>query len=1601
MLGSVVSRLNCVAKRLLLAALFFLAGISLSFISGHAFKGFGLYKEGKKFESFGTRKSKEEIEKLIREKKARPSAQPGADAEGLKAGPEGKYALEKGFAYGVHSLEKVLKKAERKKARGLDLSIEAEEVLSRIKEIKAADEALRQKFADTEGRLIDAGFSDLILERHRRMVENYDKNMTILLRNMGEVEDMIGKKAWGKLKAVLGKIEKHLKENPVLKDPPLHSNGLPHSLKILEAPSVQKEERVIPSVDPIKIIPGAEKEEAERAKEPLRPSVEKEEGPQAKSFLTGPPALEDLNPTIDVQITQEIIDLAASLDESPVAILRFVQDSFDFEPYLGSRKGSQESLKQKSGNDYDLASLLIALLRASGIPARYVRGMVEMTPEKAMNWLGVEDPATAGSILTTAGMEGVNILDGEEVVAIRFRHVWVEAYMPYTNYRGIPVDQTGKMWIPIDPSFKKYGYQAGIDVLSEMGFDAEAFINNYITTFHEPSPVELMIQQIQGYLAVNYPGLSYEDIARTRSILAETLEFVPGSLPFKVLSVDSDFAEIPADKRHQIRFHLYNGGTTLIDYTANLPEIAGKRVTISYVAATPEDQAVIDSYGDLYETPPYLVNLKPVLKVDGTDVAVGGSGVGMGRTHGSDMHFITPVGDTNEMPLVSNEIISGTYQAIGINTKRIAPDIFMPDPGGGTPTTDEWTGGKLWRTAMGYLDRLVWADEEVAKTMQMVVLNDVTEAIVENTILVTFSFGTPQTFEWRGLAVDADRNIVGPFAVNGDQSKNKPFMVLTGADGSTSENRIFEDTYDEEAVSTIKILELASDMGIPIYRFDSGNIGAIYSSLNLSSSVENAIYTAVAGGHEVTVPRDNITYLEWTGTGYIDMDPVTGAAGYIISGGQSGGATVDEWSSPWMNAFATSSDLCDTNPITAVINYPPNNSYFPHLNWFDFISSNTLRFDVTYNVCLKTVGTVSLHEGYGPHYPYPPGDYTFYAGYGTGETVNFTIFGVEIETPDGEEVINGCESITLEAKLTPRTPPLVSYKWGASWTLGCILGCGDGTFTPDNAANTEFVGTDGGKLTAKVEVSNTYGTTSSQKALKVVEVAIGSIDSNFAPSVENLDIEYNITPENASAKFAKIEIFQNGDITNPIFSDESISKTGTNILYSWNGKANQGGSRGKFISPTDSPFTAKISISTKSDFNVSDSDTKTTKVEIESITLNPSGALYLLKPYRSATETDREIEALVMIKNKSAFGVTAEIPIKVYWSFEDPDDTATKIGIDSNGNAGDDNAPIANSGKRGTGSTMWKAVLGFTTNLDANGQVADCETKTTGTDKGKSRIKFSASAIGGDNYILVSQCKDFAGNILMEQNSGTWSIRKTVTFPRVYNMDGGVDAGAVMTEANINPAFNGDGYTDYTRGNVTNLAPGGNSPEYVVPLLAPNAAETPTGQELADYGGSDPGKKAAALAAITAKAQAWYERNENNQGASFSAYQTTIGATAPCIIGARYFGAKFDGRAASGQTNYYPAGISISVYMGTADPDDDWYEPQGAEFGGVVYIFLNSGNAARRQIVGRHEVGHASDHVSFGTGDHAPVGSGCLMAPAGESNLFCDTSILRLRGYSP
>jgi len=95
--------------------------------------------------------------------------------------------------------------------------------------------------------------------------------------------------------------------------------------------------------------------------------------------------------------------------------------------------------------------------------------------------------------------------------------------------------------------------------------------------------------------------------------------------------------------------------------------------------------------------------------------------------------------------------------------------------------------------------------------------------------------------------------------------------------------------YQAKGISTLQVLQLANSQGIPIYTITQNNISSALPILQISSEVKTDIQNAVNAGKTVIVPKQDITYYTWTGTGYIVMDPQTGAGAYMISTSLSGG----------------------------------------------------------------------------------------------------------------------------------------------------------------------------------------------------------------------------------------------------------------------------------------------------------------------------------------------------------------------------------------------------------------------------------------------------------------------------------------------------------------------------------------------------------------------------------------------------------------------------------------------------------------------------------------------------------------------------------------
>lgn len=158
---------------------------------------------------------------------------------------------------------------------------------------------------------------------------------------------------------------------------------------------------------------------------------------------------------------------------------------------------------------------------------------------------------------------------------------------------------------------------------------------------------------------------------------------------------------------------------------------------------------------------------------------------------------------------------------------------------------------------------------------------------------------TPHDIQWKGLFLDAGYKRIEIVGRNGNE---RDFMRLSALQGSILENRIFEDDLKADSVSTAKLLQLAKANSTPIVSIDRTNIDAILLTIPFDDTVKADIVNAVNQGLTVTIPQNEVSYLDWSGIGYIKEDPITGESGWMLSGSVAGGMTATQWANEYIVA---------------------------------------------------------------------------------------------------------------------------------------------------------------------------------------------------------------------------------------------------------------------------------------------------------------------------------------------------------------------------------------------------------------------------------------------------------------------------------------------------------------------------------------------------------------------------------------------------------------------------------------------------------------------------------------------------------------------------
>ncbi len=604
----------------------------------------------------------------------------------------------------------------------------------------------------------------------------------------------------------------------------------------------------------------------------------------------------DLKGAPEAPISQAIYQKAQAIAESagkqnwdPVDLYEWVKNNVTTEWYWGSMKGAEETLRQRSGNDADQAALLIALLRAAGYPSRYVRGTVEFFPDldMARHLTGIEDAVRMGDFFRKAGIPHLPVLAGSEVVNYQIEHVWVETLIPYANYRGSLADMEGKVWLPLDTSFKVAGFleNGELDLYGVPEQPLLTLRDDYLSESQGKVPIEVIRENVASFLAGYLPSVQYNSILHRRIQQSENLHIISTMPQFTEVAITGEYQFLPDSLVHKVRFSAVDaetGSLPVFDLILPVRELTSQLVQISFEPETVEDQETINLWGGLDNTPGYLVYLRPVLIVNDVRMAGGQRGFPVGKDFTLKVTMLSPAGDVE----VENRIVIGYPQLLGI----VAQDVRIIDEENENDRAVDF----LYRTAMDYVDSWNRDEQEMADLLNLKIARPLSSLVTLGGMMnVTELLGYPQSVTWTGLFMDADVRVAEAVVRNSTtDNRQLSFMQLSSLQGSVLEHQVIEKHFQVESISTAKLFGLARGVNLPILTINAENVSAILAELDLSQSVREDITAAVDVGMFVQIPAQPLTYSAWTGTGYLKESAETGEAGYMLSGAIAGGNTV-------------------------------------------------------------------------------------------------------------------------------------------------------------------------------------------------------------------------------------------------------------------------------------------------------------------------------------------------------------------------------------------------------------------------------------------------------------------------------------------------------------------------------------------------------------------------------------------------------------------------------------------------------------------------------------------------------------------------------------
>lgn len=642
------------------------------------------------------------------------------------------------------------------------------------------------------------------------------------------------------------------------------------------------------------------------------------------------PADADLAEGGEVLLTPAVRAKAQELGKNPVAIANWVRQNVQFSPTWGALQTSDAVLRSLRGNAVDTATLTIALLRASGIPARYQFGTIDVPAAHAMNWLGgLSQPEAALDLLLQGGIAARGLSEAGQIRTIRMEHAWASAYVFWSPSRGARDGGAGlqppqhpspnaplNAWMPVDGAYKQHTIVAGANLAEVAPFNAAAALDSArqgavctaaSATGVRQAPLLAHYGQFRAQAQQQLDTLGADarvaQVLGSTSITPQPQTLLAGTLAHPQVVAQAPSPALPEGLRWQVELALADGAQGVLRLQRPLSELQGRSLHLGFVPESEADAQTLAALlrpqagGDPETGLPariaaYLVRVKAQLRLDGQVVGEGGSFT-LGQPLTLSTLLQNPEGNAtaSESTVTAGEAHAWSVQgpmhsaaAVAAVSERL--NALRAALGAATlPAGATQSAELLQAMAVAYQASL----DAKARWYQRV--GGAVEARLPGLVRASSRWEAEQAF---GLVVNVRPGGVGLHADRFGSAVAPRGAALAAAAAyarqtleraSAEAHRFLERTFGSArmAQSAVASLAYAAQQGQTIWRADTQTLAQVLNALEPASTVRGQLEHAVSSGMQGLVAPAAVSVHGLAMDPLILQDPQAGVAAYAVN----------------------------------------------------------------------------------------------------------------------------------------------------------------------------------------------------------------------------------------------------------------------------------------------------------------------------------------------------------------------------------------------------------------------------------------------------------------------------------------------------------------------------------------------------------------------------------------------------------------------------------------------------------------------------------------------------------------------------------------------